>query len=99
MDEKIEITQESLLNYLDRLLLLKKYPTQSFFVSFCKTRNQTISETRKLGYEIDCPIDEYQMNKIDKEIQSIKEKLISFEELKSYHLMRVQSKMNIQTNK
>tara|TARA_R110000751_G_scaffold94864_1_gene185201 strand:+ start:11647 stop:11940 length:294 start_codon:yes stop_codon:yes gene_type:complete len=97
MDDKVELTQESLLRYLDRLILLKQFPTQSFFVTFCKSKGS--KQTTKLGYEIDCPIDAYQMKKLDNEIQHIKEKLISFDELKPYHLMRVQSKMNIQTNK
>tara|TARA_B100000287_G_C20401340_1_gene689759 strand:- start:315 stop:632 length:318 start_codon:yes stop_codon:yes gene_type:complete len=96
---EIKITRENLLDYLDGLLLLEKFPTQSFFVGYCKTRNEYKETKEKLGYTIDCPIDEYKLDRLKREINSIKAKIVAFDELDSVHTIKVQSKMNTQTNK
>ena len=99
MKSEIKITRENLLDYLDGLLLIEKFPTQSFFVGFCKTRNEYNETKQKLGYTIDCPIDDRKLEKLKQEINSIKAKIVAFDELDSVHTIKVKSKMNTQTNK
>lgn len=91
-----DIIKKNLSNYLDRLLMIKENATQSYFLCYDE---QPISVNKKIGYEIECPIDEYQISKVDKEIERIKEKIKDYEECKSYYFIKFPSKINIQTKK
>jgi hypothetical protein len=91
-----DIIKKNLKNYLEKLLIIKENGTQSYFLCYDE---QPISDEKKIGYETECPIDEYQISKVDKEIERIKEKIKEYDECNSYYFIKFPSKINIQTKK
>jgi hypothetical protein len=98
-----DIIKQNFLDYLDRLLILKENATQSYFRIYDET---PFGNLKKIGYEVECPIDEYQISKIDKEISEINEeierrneKIFKYKECKSYYFIKFPSKINTQTKK
>ena len=91
-----DIIKKNLGIYLDRLLILKENATQSYFRIYDET---PFGNLKKIGYEVECPIDEYQISKVDKEIERIKEKMKNYEVCNTFYFIKFPSKINTQTKK
>ena len=91
-----DIIKKNLDIYLDKLLILKENATQSYFRIYDET---PFGNLKKIGYEVECPIDEYQISKVDKEIERIKEKIKNYEVCNTFYFIKFPSKINTQTKK
>ncbi len=91
-----DIIKKNLDIYLDRLLILKENATQSYFRIYDEI---PFGNLKKIGYEVECPIDEYQISKVDKEIERIKEKIKNYEKCNTFYFIKFPSKINTQTKK